>query len=58
MFRVTPASPVHAESFPRVSGDVPQKSVQNGGHVPFSPRERGCSVEVLQTTLQTGVFPA
>ena len=45
-------------SFPRVRGDVPISAGDDTEEVRFSPRVRGCSLEISTLHLPSPVFPA
>ena len=58
MFRIKLAANSTLESFPRARGDVPADSPILDCALAFSPRTRGCSVEMIHTLIIDKVFPA
>ena len=58
MFRNHPGRRHSGIGFPRVRGDVPQRTGSPGKSTPFSPRARGCSAPTNQTVQPGVVFPA
>ena len=58
MFRPVSITDTMPPCFPRVRGDVPWRDNDSAGHLPFSPRARGCSRVTAATAPPVLVFPA
>ena len=58
MFLVAPAAYSARSGFPRIRGDVPQRTAGTNRVAPFSPHTRGCSYSTPKSFHSLRVFPA